>query len=60
MNSVKRGLQKRIYVSMYAIFFLVMVLGTSVVLESCHNTQKVQDELTRPKPIHTNTALATL
>lgn len=35
METLESRLQKRIYVSLYALFFLITLLGLSVLLEGC-------------------------
>jgi len=43
METLERRLQRRIHASLYALIFLTVLLGLSVLLESCTQNQKVMN-----------------
>jgi hypothetical protein len=53
MDTLENRLQKRIYVSLYALLFLVLLLGISVLLEGCSDSCEVTSEYTYYEPVYT-------
>ncbi len=53
MDTLENRLQKRIYVSLYALFFLVALLGLSLLLESCQDRCEVTHEYAYLEPVYT-------
>ncbi len=40
MDALENRLQKRIHISLYALLFLTVLLGVSILLESCSGEKK--------------------
>jgi hypothetical protein len=53
METLENRLQKRIHVSLYALLFLVTLLGLSVLLEGCTDKCEVTNEYTYYEPVYT-------
>lgn len=53
METLENRLQKRIYISLYALFFLIALLGLSVLLEGCTDKCEVTNEYTYFEPVYT-------
>jgi hypothetical protein len=53
METLKDKLSKRVYISLYAIVFLAILLGLSVLLEGCTDNCEVKNEYTYYEPIYT-------
>jgi hypothetical protein len=53
METLRERLQKRIHVSLYALLFLVTLLGLSVVLEGCTDNCQVTTEYVYLEPVYT-------
>ena len=53
MDTLENRLQKRIYVSLYALVFLTLLLGISVLLEGCSDTCEITNEYTYYEPVYT-------
>jgi hypothetical protein len=56
MSLLQTRLHKRIYVSLYALLFLTVLLGLSVLLEGCSDKCEVTNEYTYYKPVYTDLA----
>jgi hypothetical protein len=54
MDSLETRLQKRIYVSLYALLFLTILLGLSVLLEGCTDNCDVTKEYSYYEPVYTD------
>lgn len=52
METLRERLQKRIHVSLYALLFLVTLLGLSVVLEGCTDNCEVTKEYVYLEPVY--------
>jgi hypothetical protein len=53
METLDDRLQKRIHVSLYALVFLTVILGLSVLLEGCTDTCEVENEYVYYEPVYT-------
>jgi hypothetical protein len=53
MDTLDHRLQKRIHVSLYALLFLTVLLGISVLLEGCANTCETTQEYVYYEPVYT-------
>lgn len=53
MDTLETRLQKRIHASLYALLFLTVLLGLSVLLEGCTDTCEVTQEYTYFEPVYT-------
>ncbi|NJM26498.1 MAG: hypothetical protein HC859_14475 [Bacteroidia bacterium] len=53
MDTLETRLQKRIHASLYALLFLTVLLGLSVLLEGCTDTCEVTQEYTYYEPVYT-------
>lgn len=53
MDTLENRLQKRIHVSLYALLFLTVLLGISVLLEGCTDKCEVTNELVYYEPVYT-------
>jgi hypothetical protein len=53
MDTLETRLHKRIYISLYAIVFLAILLGLSVLLESCTDTCEYKNEYRYFEPVYT-------
>jgi hypothetical protein len=53
MDTLENRLQKRIHVSLYALLFLTVLLGISVLLEGCSDTCEVTNEYVYYEPVYT-------
>jgi hypothetical protein len=53
MDTLENRLQKRIHVSLYALLFLTVLLGISVLLEGCADKCEVTNELVYYEPVYT-------
>ena len=53
MDTLNNRLQKRIHVSLYALLFLTVLLGISVLLEGCTNTCETTQEYVYYEPVYT-------
>jgi len=53
MDTLDNRLQKRIHVSLYALLFLTVLLGISVLLEGCTNTCETTQEYVYFEPVYT-------
>jgi len=53
MDTLENRLQKRIYVSLYALLFLTVLLGISVLLEGCTDTCEITNEYSYYEPVYT-------
>ena len=53
MDTLDNRLQKRIHVSLYALLFLTVLLGISVLLEGCSDTCEVTSEYVYYEPVYT-------
>lgn len=53
METLESRLQKRIHVSLYALLFLTILLGLSVLLEGCTDTCEVTNEYIYYEPVYT-------
>lgn len=53
MDTLDNRLQKRIHVSLYALLFLTVLLGISVLLEGCTDTCEVTNEYVYYEPVYT-------
>ena len=56
METLENRLQKRIYVSLYALLFLTVLLAISVLLEGCTDSCEVRSEYTYFEPVYTTVA----
>jgi hypothetical protein len=56
METLENRLQKRIYVSLYALLFLTVLLAISVLLEGCSDSCEVRSEYTYFEPVYTTVA----
>jgi hypothetical protein len=54
MEQIEDKLQRRIHLSLYAILFLTLLLGLSVLLESCSDTCEATTEYVYYKPVYTS------
>jgi hypothetical protein len=52
METLEKRLQKRIHVSLYALLFLTMLLGLSVLLEGCSDNCEITNEYTYYEPVY--------
>ncbi len=52
MDTLENRLQKRIHVSLYALVFLTVLLGISVILEGCSDSCEVTNEFVYYEPIY--------
>ena len=53
METLENRLQKRIHVSLYALLFMITLLGLSVLLEGCTDKCEVTNEYTYYEPVYT-------
>jgi len=53
METLENRLQKRIHLSLYALLFLITLLGLSVLLEGCTDKCEVTNEYTYYEPVYT-------
>ena len=53
MDTLDNRLQKRIHVSLYALLFLTVLLGISVLLEGCSDSCEVTNEYFYYEPVYT-------
>ncbi len=53
METLENRLQKRIHISLYALLFLITLLGLSVLLEGCTDKCEVTTEYTYFEPVYT-------
>ena len=53
METLENKLQKRIYVFLYALLFVGLLLGISVLLEGCSDACEVTNEYTYYEPVYT-------
>lgn len=53
MDSLENRLQKRMHVSLYALLFLTVLLGISVLLEGCSDSCEVTNEYVYYEPVYT-------
>lgn len=53
MDTLDNRLQKRIHVSLYALLFLIVLLGISVLLEGCTNSCETTQEYVYYEPVYT-------
>lgn len=53
METLENRLQKRIHVSLYALLFLITLLGLSVLLEGCTDKCEITNEYTYYEPVYT-------
>jgi hypothetical protein len=53
MDTLENRLQKRIHVSLYALLFLTVLLGISVLLEGCTDKCEVTNEYVYYEPVYT-------
>ena len=53
MDTLDHRLQKRIHVSLYALLFLTVLLGISVLLEGCTNSCETTQEYVYYEPVYT-------
>jgi len=53
MDTLDNRLQKRIHVSLYALLFLTVLLGVSVLLEGCTDSCEVKSEYVYYEPLYT-------
>ncbi|HTF16940.1 MAG TPA: hypothetical protein VK658_02645, partial [Chryseolinea sp.] len=53
MDTLDNRLQKRIHVSLYALLFLTVLLGISVLLEGCTNSCETTQEYVYYEPVYT-------
>lgn len=53
MDTLENRLQKRMHVSLYALIFLTMLLGISILLEGCTDKCEVQSEYVYFEPVYT-------
>lgn len=53
MDTLNNRLQKRIHVSLYALLFLTVLLGISVLLEGCTNTCETTQQYVYYEPVYT-------
>lgn len=53
MDTLDNRLQKRIHVSLYALLFLTVLLGISVLLEGCSDTCETTQEFVYYEPVYT-------
>jgi hypothetical protein len=53
METLENRLQKRIHVSLYALLFMITLLGLSVLLEGCTDRCEVTNEYTYFEPVYT-------
>lgn len=56
MDTLENRLQKRIHVSLYALLFLTVLLGISVLLEGCSDKCEVTNEYVYYEPVYTTVA----
>ncbi len=56
MDTLENRLQKRIHVSLYALLFLTVLLGISVLLEGCSDTCEVTNEYVYYEPVYATMA----
>ena len=56
METLENRLQKRIHVSLYALLFMITLLGLSVLLEGCTDKCEVTNEYTYYEPVYTTVA----
>lgn len=54
MDTLENRLQRRIHVSLYALVFLTVLLGLSVLLESCTDSCEVKNVYTYYEPVYTS------
>lgn len=52
METLENRLQKRVYISLYALLFLMTLLGLSVLLEGCTDKCQVTNEYTYYEPVY--------
>lgn len=53
MDTLENRIQKRVHVSLYALLFLTVLLGLSVLLEGCTDTCEVQYQYVYYEPVYT-------
>ena len=53
MDTLENRLQKRMHVSLYALIFLTMLLGISILLEGCTDKCEIQSEYVYFEPVYT-------
>lgn len=53
METIENRLQKRIHISLYALLFLITLLGLSVLLEGCTDKCEATNEYTYFEPVYT-------
>lgn len=53
METLEKWLQKKLHVSLYALLFLIGLLGLSVLLEGCRDKCEVTNEYTYFEPVYT-------
>jgi hypothetical protein len=53
MDTLDNRLQKRIHVSLYALLFLTLLLGISVLLEGCTNSCETTEQYVYYEPVYT-------
>src|SRR5690242_2559472 len=53
MDTLDNRLQKRIHVSLYALLFLTVLLGISVLLEGCSNSCETTQQYVYYEPVYT-------
>jgi hypothetical protein len=56
METLENRLQKRIHLSLYALLFLITLLGLSVLLEGCTDKCEVTNEYTYYEPVYATVA----
>lgn len=56
MDTLENRLQKRIHVSLYALLFLTVLLGISVLLEGCSDKCELTNEYVYYEPVYTTVA----
>ena len=54
MDTLENRLQKRIHVSLYALLFLTVLLGISVLLEGCTDKCEVTNEYVYYEPVYSD------